>query len=366
MKHRSDNTNIKPSIGNSTLPNARLTLHQEIVSVQEESNVPVVLKAIDLNRASKAVDIEMTNAEVFDLFTSPEHPTHIAVTHEDLVVGMIHRDYFMELMAQPFTRELYGKKSCRKFMDDHPVCIDAQTPISQLADRLLRSWNRTRLSAGFVITVDGRFYGTGLTGDVLAAMLIQERLLSEELSRANQQLKELSTRDGLTGLYNRRHFNQVMEYELRRAQREHYGVGLILYDLDFFKKLNDALGHQAGDAALIAVSKCMASHLRRSSDLVFRLGGEEFAVLVAPAQPDNMYKLADHLRSCVMELAISHPDHPLGVVSVSAGIAVSDPDGESFSCLYERADQALYSAKKSGRNCVVSASVGIAESQIES
>ncbi len=323
--------------------------------VENRTGAPALLKALDLNRESMAVDISMTNADVFNLFTSPEHPTHIAVTHEEHVVGMIHRDYFMELMAQPFARELFGKKSCRRFMDDHPVCVDAQTPISQLADRLLRSWNRSRLSAGFVITVEERFYGTGLTGDVLAAMLIQERLLSEELSRANQQLKELSTRDGLTGLYNRRHFNQVMEYELRRAQREHYGVGLILYDLDFFKKLNDSLGHQAGDTALIAVSKCLASHLRRSSDLVFRLGGEEFAILVAPAQPGNMIKLADHLRSCVLELALTHPDHPLGVVTLSAGIAVSEQGGESFSSLYDRADQALYAAKKSGRNRVVMA-----------
>lgn len=315
--------------------------------------------AADLCRESIFVESDSRNAMVFDLFEDNPSLLNVAVVDEGEVVGLINRDSFMRSMARRFHWELYANKRCSKMMDEAPIAVDADMPIRELANQLLNSSHDYRLSDGFVITRDKKLIGTGLTSEVLAAILILERVQAEELARANELLRELTITDALTGLHNRRHFNDVLEVELTRAHRERQSVGLIMLDIDYFKKLNDKLGHQAGDEALQKVAKALQGSLRRPSDYCFRIGGEEFAVLTMNASDKSITAIGEILRIGIADLRIANPEHPQGIVTVSAGLALSSPGCESASQLYERADQALYKAKKGGRNRIVLSEIGV-------
>jgi diguanylate cyclase (GGDEF)-like protein len=298
------------------------------------------------------VESDLSNKKVFDLFDTSPELLNIPVVEDGEVVGLINRDSFMRSMARRFHWELYANKRCSKMMDTAALTVDAGTPISDLADLLLGDRHSYRLSDGFVIKKGKKLLGTGLTSDVLAALLFLQRLLAEQLLKANEKLQELSITDPLTGLHNRRNFNEVLAQELKRTKRNGLSVSMIMLDLDYFKKLNDSLGHQAGDAVLCKVAETLSDSLRRSSDCAFRVGGEEFAVLVVDSTPESTLLLAETLRSSVEDLRLNHPNHPLGIVTLSAGVAISDPNADTPDTLYARSDQALYQAKGQGRNRV--------------
>lgn len=307
----------------------------------------------DLCRESLFVEDDRRNREVFDLFESNPDLLNLPVVGKGDVVGLINRDSFMRSMARRFHWELYADRRCRKMMDEAPLTVAAETPIDELADLLLRTGNSYSLSDGFVIKRGAKLLGTGLTSHVLEALLLNQRLLSEELLTANERLLELTISDPLTGLHNRRHFNVVLANELKRAQRDRQTVGLIMLDIDQFKKLNDKLGHQAGDEALKQVATALGGCLQRPSDYCFRLGGEEFSVLTTDASCETLAALSEILRSQIEALQLRNPDAPLGIVTISAGTALSVPGGDSPDEIYARADRALYRAKTSGRNRVV-------------
>lgn len=311
-----------------------------------------VQTAADLCRESVFVQTETRNKEIFDLFERNADLLNIPVLSNGEIVGLINRDNFMRAMARRYHWELYASKRCTKMMDEMPLAVQADMPIRELAKQLIDSGHPHSLSEGFVIVRGMKLLGTGLTSDVLAAILVYERLLTEELKRANEQLRELTITDGLTGLYNRRHFNTVIDVELRRAHRDKESVALIMLDIDHFKKLNDRLGHQAGDDALQSVAAELKMSVRRPSDYCFRLGGEEFAVLVADAFGESIEVFAESLRRNVTGLKLPNPDYSLGILTISLGVALSDPGGETSSSLYSRADKALYKAKSKGRNTV--------------
>lgn len=306
----------------------------------------------DLCRESVFVEAEVSNRDVFDLFENSPSLLNIPVVDDGEIVGLINRDNFMRSMARRFHWELYANKRCSKMMEAAPLTVDAETPITDLADRLLTERNSNRLSDGFVIKRGKKLLGTGLTSDVLAALLSYQRMLAEELVRANERLQELTITDPLTGVHNRRHFNDVLPRELKRAHRDGQSLGLIMADIDYFKKLNDSLGHQAGDEALKQVAATLSACLRRPSDYCFRFGGEEFVVLTTGATSENTAAFAETLRYRVADLQLGHPDHPLGKVTISLGVALSEAADDLPDQLIRRADQALYVAKASGRNRV--------------
>jgi diguanylate cyclase (GGDEF)-like protein len=308
------------------------------------------------------VDSDTRNREVFEIFTADPNLMNVAVLGEGEVVGLINRDSYMRNMAKPYFRELYDKKRCVKFIDEAAVVVDANTPILELADKLLNSSSNYRLSDGFVITQGKKLLGTGLTNDVLAAILAIERLQAQELAITNERLRELTITDPLTGLYNRRHFNEIVDVELRRAHRDHVSIGLILLDIDHFKKLNDSLGHQAGDEALQTVAAVFKSCLRRPSDYCFRMGGEEFCVLTTDSSCESAAAMAETLRSRVAELGLTNPGHPQRIVTISIGVAISNVAGDLASEIYARADAALYQAKTTGRNKVALSDLDCPES----
>jgi diguanylate cyclase (GGDEF)-like protein len=174
------------------------------------------------------------------------------------------------------------------------------------------------------------------------------------LTRANRRLSRLSSRDGLTGIANRRRFDRRLSLEWRRAARTERPLSLLLADIDCFKDFNDLHGHQQGDACLRQVAQALAKSLHRAGDLVARYGGEEFAVLLADTDEQHAATTAEMLRARVEAMAIPHGASAISpVVTLSLGMSTVRPAaGSRPRYLVERADRALYLAKREGRNRV--------------
>ena len=183
-----------------------------------------------------------------------------------------------------------------------------------------------------------------------------ERLVAEkteELRLANEHLERLSFVDSLTGLANRRRFDEVLREEWKRAQRHHTPLALIVADVDLFKAYNDTLGHPEGDRCLIAVAEVFRNAVRRAGEIVARYGGEEFVALIHAGEQEAVM-FAEKLRRACEARAIRHPASTVApVVTVSIGVAVRIPsDSTSVDDLIQDADAALYGAKAAGRNRV--------------
>jgi diguanylate cyclase (GGDEF)-like protein len=168
-------------------------------------------------------------------------------------------------------------------------------------------------------------------------------------------LNQLAERDGLTGLYNRRAFDQYMERIWRQSRRENTPVTVMLVDIDHFKAYNDLYGHQAGDDALKRVASVISSAVQRPLDIAARYGGEEFALVLYGPATDYVMSLPEALREDVLELRTMHEAAAnTDYLSISIGVAVVTPDtGRSQAGAIQMADEALYQAKEDGRNRVV-------------
>jgi diguanylate cyclase (GGDEF)-like protein len=175
------------------------------------------------------------------------------------------------------------------------------------------------------------------------------------LALANLSLREVlnqqSIRDPLTGLHNRRFLEESLGRELARAQRSKAPLAVIMADIDHFKRFNDTYGHDAGDAVLRSVAQTLKSHIR-GSDIVCRLGGEEFTVVLAESMLGPAREKAESLRAAIAALVLSHADQPLGAVTMSFGLAMFPAHGHDSGELLQAADIALYRAKNEGRNRV--------------
>lgn len=189
--------------------------------------------------------------------------------------------------------------------------------------------------------------------------LLEQRTLelqstNAQLRHANAALEDLSQRDGLTGLANRRRFDALLQRLWREAQLSGAPLGLLLADIDYFKRYNDGYGHLAGDEALRRVAAALSSALADSDARLARYGGEEFAVLLPHADRARCAALAERLRASVVDLGVPHAHAPLPLLSISVGaawiVAAADTGPEA---LADCADRALYRAKAAGRNCVV-------------
>ncbi len=183
--------------------------------------------------------------------------------------------------------------------------------------------------------------------------------LNEALRAANTRITLLTITDELTGLFNRRHFHEVMEREWRRALREQRPLHLLIIDIDYFKLYNDHYGHPAGDVVLKRVGHLLNFYTRRGSDFAFRIGGEEFAVLLTETNQDAALVFAESLRNGTEQLAIPHiGSHVAPVVTLSLGLVCIFNDSPTATLLnwetvYHRADELLYQAKTEGRNRVI-------------
>lgn len=186
------------------------------------------------------------------------------------------------------------------------------------------------------------------------AQLVDITDTQRALQTVNTRLETLSRTDPLTELPNRRHFDEVKESEFRRAQRTGRPLSLLICDIDYFKGYNDTYGHALGDKCLSAVAGALKGSLHRAGDLVARIGGEEFAVLLPATDMETARTLAESYRRAVADLAIAHAASGVAThVTISIGFAVLEKEGvDSFDALFRLADQALYRAKAGGRNRV--------------
>ena len=254
--------------------------------------------------------------------------------------------------------------------DDAPrLSLVFQTLMSGRADRQ-SIISRIRHRDGRWIWVEAQFRAlrdpesgaaTGIIGslrDVSARKIVED-----ELAEANRRLQALAVQDGLTGLANRRAFDEALAKEHRRARREKKPLSLVMIDVDRFKAFNDRYGHPAGDDCLRRVAAAIAETAGRPGDIAARYGGEEFAVLLPDTDEATAEVVAERILQAVGDLNIRHEANFEGVITISAGVASVEPaevSGEP-EALIHNADQALYRAKDGGRNAVIRASTSPVE-----
>lgn len=180
----------------------------------------------------------------------------------------------------------------------------------------------------------------------------QEQYMDAELSRANEALARTVRTDPLTGLANRRHFDEFLSHTWVRGQDRQLRTALLLIDVDHFKAFNDHRGHQAGDDCLVRVAQVLQACVRKSGDLVARWGGEEFAVVMGDTTELAAISVANRIRESVQQAAIPHGHSPVApMVTISVGMVVGIPHaGASLSRFIQVADESLYMAKQEGRN----------------
>ena len=186
----------------------------------------------------------------------------------------------------------------------------------------------------------------------LAQAVADQAALALANLRLRQSLREQATRDPLTGLFNRRHLEESLQRELRRAERRQRPLGVVMVDLDHFKRCNDTFGHEGGDDLLRAVGHFLQTHIR-GEDLACRYGGEEFLLILSDSSLDDTRKRAEELRGGIKGLDVRHRGVALGPVSASLGVAVFPEHGVTADALVRAADVALYQAKAEGRDRVV-------------
>lgn len=178
-------------------------------------------------------------------------------------------------------------------------------------------------------------------------------VLTRKLDSANHELKRLASLDGLTGIPNRRHFDEVLEREWRRAMRQGTELSVLMCDIDYFKQYNDAYGHLQGDECLRQVANTLTTTMDRGGDLISRYGGEEFAAVLPETSQGGALFVAERMKQAIEQLKKTNSGSPFGHITASFGIASAVPTPETnLLTLLAAADRALYEAKNEGRNRV--------------
>lgn len=272
--------------------------------------------------------------------------------HSSIVPGMIQNknlfEFFPEIDKAWFTRKAAPAFSlkCPVFIiwEQRPYLFhfDSNRPITSQADHMYQN-----------ITI---FPLASLSGKVDQICLVIYDVTDEAVSRLgmqtlNKQLEEISRVDGLTGLYNRRFWEEQFAMEYKRNMRSDLASSLIMLDIDHFKKVNDTYGHPAGDDVIKALGKIITK-ATRETDIPGRYGGEEFAIILPDTPIANVEFVADRIRRLVEKYTVVHDQIEISF-TISLGIAGFDANYKNHTQWLEAADKALYKAKQSGRNCVM-------------
>jgi diguanylate cyclase (GGDEF)-like protein len=189
----------------------------------------------------------------------------------------------------------------------------------------------------------------------VAALLEERKSLEISLQKSELRYRELANADSLTGLANRRAFDERLEEEWRRAVQESQPLALLLIDVDLFKSYNDIYGHVGGDECLRCIAKVIANTVHDKADIAARFGGEEFAVILPNTPLDEALQVAERVRQAVAAMKVPHSGNQLGIQTISVGVAAGVPDRSApLISLLTDSDHALYRAKYLGRNRVES------------
>ncbi|MGA1939381.1 GGDEF domain-containing protein [Arcobacter sp. YIC-310] len=192
-----------------------------------------------------------------------------------------------------------------------------------------------------------------------AIKLIRERKArieaQRELQKINKELERLSITDQLTNLYNRRFFEELFQRELQKSKRNKNIFSVILFDIDYFKKLNDTYGHGKGDEALIKVAQCLKKVCKRPNDFVFRIGGEEFTIIITNEDAHTATNLAQLISKEIKALKIDNINSEVSAyLTISAGvISIKPTQYDTIESIMQQADKKLYQAKSLGRNIII-------------
>jgi len=234
--------------------------------------------------------------------------------------------------------------------------------------KFLQSYNNTIIQLGVVLALI-IIAILGMSLYVFSSIQKDHTKLEEatrKLRRANKKLENVSYTDSLTGLHNRRYFNMIYDRELKRAKRNNSYITFMMLDIDFFKQYNDTYGHVEGDFALKSVAKVLKDTLRRPADFVFRLGGEEFGVLLVQTDESNSAKLARDICDDIRGREIKHENSKVNqylTMSIGVVCCIAD-DALNEDILISRADEMLYEAKETGRDrYIITSNVSEAKTQ---
>ncbi|MDD1605340.1 MAG: GGDEF domain-containing protein, partial [Methylococcaceae bacterium] len=221
-----------------------------------------------------------------------------------------------------------------------------------LADRFNEIRRQKEIAQNQVLAAQQHLVENLQSSERLLEMRVAER--TAELHTLNRKLEALSMTDGLTGIANRRHFDDVLAREWDRALRLNQPLALAILDVDWFKKYNDHYGHQEGDDCLRSVAAILATNVCRTGDLVARYGGEEFVFIAPATDGDNALTMAKKVCETLQALTLPHEMSEFGCVTFSIGVAAIIPSKENtLDSLVKAADDALYRAKAQGRNRAV-------------
>lgn len=224
--------------------------------------------------------------------------------------------------------------------------------IATLVDVVLTLMGTERYSYGWYVA---RLISLVSASTLLGALLFEINRLYRRLSQEHIALVELAGKDSLTGINNRRSFDEHLNNEVERARREKKPISLLMIDIDYFKSVNDHFGHQTGDQYLVQVAQIVVKACKRPSDFAARFGGEEFVSLLPDTGAEGALLVANNIRILIesLGLASGQPDERVQVVTVSIGTAtIKSEENTMQETLISNADKALYLAKQSGRNKV--------------
>jgi len=244
-----------------------------------------------------------------------------------------------------------------RHLKDHPLLLT----VALSKDEVLQTWrDATYFETFWILALCLCMVGSGgfVIKSVRARLKTEIRLREtrNQLSQANTQLAQLARHDGLTGLANRRYFDESLSREFAQSLLTQRPLALIMIDVDYFKQYNDAYGHPEGDKCLKAIAQAIQTCVRRHQDFVARYGGEEMVMLLPDTDAAGAAVVAEAVRAAVAELQLPFSKHPVGYVTISAGVAAHPSPGSVSNAddLLRAADRALYQAKEDGRNRVAS------------
>ncbi|WP_420233937.1 sensor domain-containing diguanylate cyclase [Pseudomonas sp. ABY48] len=240
------------------------------------------------------------------------------------------------------TERLYGYRA----LTTYPLVVEAGLSRESIIAPWRRDLYKTSLVLIFLIVI---LVGFGL---IVLSQLRYRMTMEKQIRSAHQTMRDMALTDSLTGLGNRRRLDIALADEIRLAKRQGSLLALIMLDVDYFKRFNDRYGHAAGDDCLRAIAAAVRQTIKRPGDLAVRYGGEEFTVLLPNTSSAGADKVAQQILEAVRALNIEHGDHPLGIVTISAGVTTSRPSGEDVTParLIKAADAFLYLAKNTGRD----------------
>jgi diguanylate cyclase len=251
--------------------------------------------------------------------------------------GIVERNSFVEFFVQPYTKEIFGKKSISEFMNDEPLIVDKNTPIDDIT-RIIVDAGMQHMVNGFIATENGEYLGIANGLDLLNDITI----------RKQNHLFYLAHFDQLTKLPNRTLFLDRLSMAISQAERTKSKVGVLFIDLDNFKHFNDSMGHSVGDKVLVEVASRLSA-CSRESDTVSRLSGDEFTIILNNVNHDDEIKM---LCNRILN-ALNQPLHILEremFITASLGFATYPNDDKDLTGLLVKADAAMYEAKRNGRN----------------